>query len=736
MATVTFQISGMHCASCVIRNEHSLEKVPGVKSASVNLPLRQATVEYDDKVVTEHALHQAVIDNGYEVVMPENMDDMDMGGGGHQHHDLDAAEVRQAKNKAIVALILALPVALIAMVLPEFGPIYGGASGSMWLEAVLASFVILFMGREFHWGLIKQARHLTADMNSLISLGTMAVLIFSWWSLLSGQSKLYFEIGAIITALILLGRYFEAKTRGQASQAIQKLLALGAKTARLIVGDPTGRGESEREIPIAEVKVGDLLLVKPGEKFPVDGLIKKGLGHADESMLTGESLPVSKKIGDEVYGATINIDGAIYIEAKKIGGDTVLAQIVKMVSEAQTKKAPIQKLVDKISGIFVPIVLVIAIITALAWYFSTGTLASSIIPAVAVLIIACPCALGLATPTSIMVGTGLGASRGILIKNGEALERGKKIDVVMFDKTGTLTVGRPQINEVVALDGQTADQILALAGSIEKLSEHPLAQAVVRAAQEKNLVLVEAINFSNLSGRGVKAEIMGQTVLLGNPKLMQENNIDLAGAENKLRELENMAQTVVILAAGGKILGLIAIADALKPEAGEAIKQLTALGVASAMITGDNFRTAEAIAKQIGITQVLAEILPADKAAKVKELQAQGKKVAFVGDGINDAPALVQADLGIAMGTGTEIAIEAGNIVLVKGNPVKVVEGLRLAQATLKNIKQNLFWAFFYNVVLIPLAALGYLNPIIAGAAMAFSSVSVVLNSLRLKRIK
>lgn len=727
MKTSTFQISGMHCASCVVRNENSLLKVSGVKNASVNLPLRQATVEYDENVATEHALHQAIIANGYEVVMPENMD---MNGGGHHHHDLGADEVKKAKTKAIVAIILALPVALIAMVLPEFGSIYGGVVLSAWLEAILGSFVILYIGREFHFGLVKQARYLTADMNSLISLGTMAVFIFSWVELLTGQPNLYFEIGAIITALILLGRYFEAKSRGQASQAIEKLLALGAKTARLITGD------SEKEIQIAEVKVGDILLVKPGEKFPVDGIIKKGEGHADESMLTGESLPVSKKVGEEVFGATINIDGAIYLEATKIGGDTVLAQIVKLVSEAQVKKAPIQKLADQISGIFVPIVLGVAIFTALAWYLTSGNWALSIIPAVAVLIIACPCALGLATPTAIMVGTGLGASRGILIKNGEALERGKKIDVVMFDKTGTLTVGRPQVNEVVVLSDTSADQILMLAGSIEKLSEHPLAQAVVRSAQEKNLTLMEATNFTNLSGRGVSTEINGEKILLGNQKLMQENNIEIAGVENKLRELESSAQTVVILAQGNRILGLIAIADAIKPEAAEAIKQLRAMGVESAMITGDNQRTADAIAKQIGLTQVLAEVLPADKAEQVKKLQAQGKKVAFVGDGINDAPALVQADLGLAMGTGTDIAIEAGNIVLVKGNPLKVVEGLRLAQATLKNIKQNLFWAFFYNIVLIPLAALGYLNPIIAGGAMAFSSVSVVLNSLRLKRVK
>lgn len=733
MKTSTFQISGMHCASCVVRNENSLEKIPGVVSASVNLPLRQATVEYDENLTNEHALHQAIIANGYEVVMPENMA---MNGGGHHHHDLGADEVKKAKTKAIVAIILALPVALIAMVLPEFGFIYGGVVLSAWLEAILGSFVILYIGREFHFGLVKQARHLTADMNSLISLGTMAVFIFSWVELLTGQPNLYFEIGAIITALILLGRYFEAKSRGQASQAIEKLLALGAKTARLVVGSALRGGETEREIPIAEVKVGDILLVKPGEKFPVDGVIKKGAGHTDESMLTGESAPVSKKVGEEVFGATINIDGAIYLEATKIGGDTVLAQIVKLVSEAQVKKAPIQKLADKISGIFVPIVLVVAILTALVWYFSTGTLSLSIIPAVAVLIIACPCALGLATPTAIMVGTGLGASRGILIKNGEALERGKKIDIVMFDKTGTLTVGRPQVNEVVALSDKSADQILALGASIEKLSEHPLAQAVVRSAQEKNLTLVEATNFTNLSGCGVSAEINGEKILLGNPKLMRENNIEIAGAENKLRELENKAQTVVILAQGNRILGLIAIADAIKPEAAEAIKQLRAMGVESAMITGDNQRTADAIAKQIGLTQVMAEVLPADKAEQVKKLQALGKKVAFVGDGINDAPALVQADLGIAMGTGTDIAIEAGNIVLVKGNPLKVVEGLRLAQATLKNIKQNLFWAFFYNIVLIPLAALGYLNPIIAGGAMAFSSVSVVLNSLRLKRIR
>ncbi len=724
MKTVNFNITGMHCASCVIKSEKALKKVPGVADASVNLPLKQATVTYDETQASEHDLHQAVKSIGYDVVghqMPEhgNSDQ-----GSHLHH----MEMKTAKTRAAWAIILALPVAAIGMFGLEFGQALYGYPLSLWLAVLLGAVVILYLGRQFHLGMIKETRHLAPGMDTLISMGTLAALGYSLWAMTAGEGELYFEIGAIITALILLGKFFEARSTGQASAAIAKLLELGAKTAHLIEN-----GE-EREVDISAVKVGDILLVKPGEKIPTDGQVTKGASSIDESMLTGESLPVDKTVGDDVFGATININGALEMRATKVGANTVLAQIVKLVSDAQTKKAPIQKLADKISGIFVPIVLVIAVLTAVAWYLSTGNIAAAFINAVAVLVIACPCALGLATPTAIMVGTGLGAERGILIKNGESLEKGKKIDVMIFDKTGTLTVGKPTVTNVVPI-GQTDEAtVLQLGASLEKLSEHPLAQAVVKAAKEKGLALTEVREFKNVAGKGVQGKIGNSSLIVGSPRLMKELNISLIESEDKIIALESEAKTVIALARDNQVIGLIAIADTIKPDAKEAIAALAKQGIAGAMITGDNRRTGEAIARELDIKEVLAEVLPQDKANEVKKLQAQGKKVAFIGDGINDAPALAQADLGIAMGTGTDIAMEAGNIVLVKGSPLKAVEALALSRLTFKTIKQNLFWAFAYNIAAIPLAAIGLLSPIIAAGAMAFSSVSVVLNSLRIKK--
>ncbi|MDP3763621.1 MAG: heavy metal translocating P-type ATPase [bacterium] len=720
MKTITFNISGMHCASCVMRNERALKKIKGVKDASVNYGTHSATVQYDETVASEKMLHEAVIKNGYKVLAESSM---------HEHREQTQHELSMAKQKAFWALILAAPALLLAMLMIDLPFSFAGHNASVWIQAVLSSVVILFFGWEFHIGMLKQLRLKSSNMDTLISIGTLAALIYSFWAMIAGNPDLYFETGAIIATLILLGRYFEAKTRGQASEAIEKLLQLGAKTARLI------ENGQEKEIPVEEVKVGNVLLVKPGEKIPVDGRIVFGGTSIDESMLTGESIPVDKKPGDDVFGATVNIQGAIKVEATKVGQDTVLAQIVKMVAEAQTKKAPIQKLADTISGIFVPIVLGIAAVTAVGWYLTTGDLAQSIIPAVAVLVIACPCALGLATPTAIMVGTGLGAKRGILIKNGEALERGKKIDVVIFDKTGTLTEGKPRVTDVVPLTSDfTIEKILAYAGSLESLSEHPLAQAVVNAAKDKGLTLKEVHKFENLAGKGVKGSIGDEAMLIGNPRLMQEVGINVDVHKNKIGELEDQAKTVVVFAINEHPAGIIGIADTLKEDAQEAVIKLKKLGIETVMITGDNQKTANAIAKQLNIEKIFAEILPQDKAEKVKLLQKDGLKVAFVGDGINDAPALVQADLGVAIGTGTDIAIEAGNIVLVKGHPLKVVEALTLAKITFRTIQQNMFWAFFYNIAALPLAAFGLLNPIIAAGAMAFSSVSVVGNSLRIKR--
>lgn len=722
MTTKTLQISGMHCASCVTRNERSLKKIPGVKQASVNLALHSATIEYDEALATIDDFARAIAKNGYKVVTKEAV---------HDHKQMVVTERRSAGLRAFLALLFAAPAAILAMAGIDFPVEIAGMNLSIWIQALFSTIVILGFGWEFHVGLLKQARHFTANMDSLISLGTLASLLFSYWAIFSGAEEMYFETGAVIAALILLGRYFEIKTRGQASEAIEKLLQLGAKTARVI------RDKQELEIPTDQVVIDDIVIVKPGEKIPVDGAVIKGSSSVDEAMLTGESLPVDKKIGDDVFGATQNQNGALQIKATKIGEDSVLAQIVKMVADAQSQKAPIQKLADKISGIFVPIVLGIAIVTGVIWYMVSGDVTASIIPAVAVLVIACPCALGLATPTAIMVGTGVGARRGILIKNGEALERAKNIDVVMFDKTGTLTEGKPRVtNIVVCKDDLRETDVLRLGASLESLSEHPLAKAVVNAAKEQKLELIEPHDFENLEGRGIKGRLQKDMLLVGSARLMRDHAIPLDTCLEQVEQLEQEAKTVILVARNDSVIGLVAVADTVKEDGVTAIKRLKRLQVATAMITGDNKATAHAIAERVGIKHVYAEVLPQDKADTVKRLQRDGHRVAFVGDGINDAPALAQADLGIAMGTGTDIAIEAGNIVLVKGHPSKVVDAILLARKTLSTIKQNMFWAFFYNVAALPLAAFGLLNPMIAAGAMAFSSVSVVGNSLRIKAHK
>ncbi len=729
MKKIHVQIAGMHCASCVVRNEKSLKKIEGVKNASVNLAMHDAMVEFDEQKVTEEQMQQhikhAITANGYSVVSKKQNED-----AGHAHGSIGSSETRQAKKRAIFALALALPVAILAMMGISFGLGIGGFDLSIWIQAMLAGAVVLVIGREFHLSAFRQLRHVTADMNTLISVGTLTALAYSIYGMIAGAAEFYFETGAIIAALILLGRFFEAKSRGQASSAIEKLMQLGAKTAHIVeVG-------GSRDISIEDVQVGDVLFVKPGEKVPTDGVVVKGRSNIDESMLTGESLPVSKNENDVVYGATININGAFEMRATKIGSGTMLAQIVQLVADAQANKAPIQKLADKISSVFVPIVIALAIGTAIIWYLKTGSWELSLLPAVAVIVIACPCALGLATPTAIMVGTGLGARRGILIKNGDALERGKNIKTVVFDKTGTLTEGKPKVTDILPRTGINADEVLMYAASIEKLSEHPLAQAVVNAAKEKGLQLFEATHFESVTGQGVTGQVRGKHITVGNVRYMESLSFSLDASKARVEQFEAEAKTVIGVSRERELLGFIAIADAEKATSKLAVEQLITQGVEVVMITGDNERTARAIAGKIGITKVFSQILPAEKAGIVKKLQADGSRVAFVGDGINDAPALVQADLGIAIGTGTDVAIEAGSIVLVKGDPEKVVEALRLGSRTLKTIYQNLFWAFFYNIAAIPLAMMGLLNPMIAAGAMAFSSVSVVLNSLRIKRLR
>ena len=725
MKTITFGIQGMHCASCVLRNEQSLLALPGVTRASVNLPLRTATVDFDEIKADEHQIHQVIINNGYQVAGHHVA-------GGHEHHGgmVMANEVKTAKIKALVAVVLAVPVAILAMASIELPGQLAGISTSTWIVAVLGTAVIIGLGWQFHLGLIRAIRQHSADMDTLISLGTLAAVAFSWWALIVGRAEMYFETGAVIVALILLGRYFEAISRGRASAAIEKLMQLGAKTARVL------KGGIESEVSVEQLQVGDIVVVRPGEKIPVDGQVISGAAAVDEAMLTGESMPVRKVTGDQVIGATINVDGLLQVKVTVIGAGTMLAKIVQLVSDAQTHKAPIQKLVDRISSIFVPIVLGVAVMTALGWWLVTGDWSSAIIPAVAVLVIACPCALGLATPTAIMVGTGRGALAGILIKHGEAFEKARGVSTVVFDKTGTLTMGKPAVTNIVALGNATDEQVLQFAASVEHGSSHPLAQAVIKAAQNRSITTFPASKFQNISGQGVSASVDEQEVVVANLRFLSSRGVDVSSATVQVNQLEANANTVVGVARGNILLGLIAIADPVKPESKQAIAQLQAAGVTTVMMTGDNKATARAIGQWVGIDQVLAQVLPADKLIQVRQLQAQGKKVAFVGDGVNDAPALAQADLGIAMGTGTDIAIEAGDLVLVQGNPLKVVEALALSRATFRAIRQNLFWAFIYNVVGIPLAALGLLNPIIAGGAMAFSSVSVVMNSLRLKRAR
>lgn len=714
-----FPIEGMHCASCAVNIGKDLQKTPGVKNAMVNYALSSASVEYDESKVKEHELHGVVAKAGYKVPMAMDHAGMKMEPG--ENHLKHGSTPKAAGMKAAWALGLAAPVLLLAMTMAP-------VPYSALIQGVLSTVVVLYFGREFHIMAFKLLKRFRANMDTLISMGTMAALLFSWWQF-TMNGPLYFETAALITGLILLGRYFEATSKGKAGAAIQKLLELGAKTAHHI--QPDG---SIMEMDVSMLKVGDKVLVKPGEKVPLDGKVIDGSSEINESMLTGESLPVSKKVGDTVFGATISINGALTVEITKEPGNTALARIVELVRSAQETKAPIEKLADQISGVFVPIVILIAIVTFFVWLGLGSSIAQAFVPAVAVLVIACPCALGLATPTAILVGTGRGASQGILIKNGEAMERARGITTVVFDKTGTLTEGKPTVTDIVAVDGKTKE-LLQLAASVEAKSEHPLAQAIVERAKADGILMLSSEGFKSLAGKGVEAMVNGAVIAIGKIEYSAEGHgAAIPVHQNEIDKFRLQGKSVVQISLGGQYKGLIAIADAPKKGAKEAVARLLADGLTVIMLTGDHTLTARAIAKELGIEQVIAEVMPEDKLDELKKLQKAGKKVLFVGDGINDAPALAQADLGIAMGTGSDIAIESGHMVLVGGGPEKVVDALQLTRQTYRIIKQNLFWAFIYNIIGIPLAAIGLLNPIIASGAMAFSSVSVVLNSLRLRR--
>ncbi|MDO8573362.1 MAG: heavy metal translocating P-type ATPase [Candidatus Daviesbacteria bacterium] len=716
-----FLVKGMHCASCVRVIEKSLSKVPGVSAATVNLASEKASITYDSLKVKDQDLAAAVSNVGYRLMIEPKEQDED------QQRKEKQKQLQDLRNKVIVSLLLGSII------------IVGGFLGMpFWMQLILAIPVQFWAGLEFYRATIPALKHRTANMDTLVVIGTTVAFSYSAFVTLFPQiiknigiePMPYFDVSTIIIGLILLGRFFEARAKAGTSEAIKRLIGLQAKTARVV------KNGKESDIPITEVAVGMVIRVRPGEKIPVDGEIFEGESSIDESMVTGESIPVDKAKGDKVVGATFNKTGTFTFKATKVGSDTLLSQIIKLVEEAQSSKAPIQRLADLISSYFVPVVIMLAIITFVIWYIfgPNPALLFAILNMVAVLIIACPCAMGLATPTAIMVGTGIGANKGILIKDAESLETAHKIDTIIFDKTGTLTYGKPLVTDVVG-------DVLQLAASLEKGSEHSLAEAIVKKAEEEKIKFLTVTGFKAIPGYGVEGKIGGKMVVLGNRRLMEREKIKID--EQEVEKLEQMGKTVMMLAHNNKLLGLIAVADTVKDSAKEAVGSLQKMGIEVIMITGDNQRTANAIAGKVGIKRVLAEVLPDQKEKEVRKLQDAGKKVAFVGDGINDAPALAAASVGIAMGSGTDVAIEAGNITLVNKDLRSIAAAINLSKKTMRTIKLNLFWAFGYNIILIPVA-MGILyiplhillNPILASAAMAMSSISVVSNSLLLKKAK
>ncbi len=717
-----FAVKGMSCAACAARLEKAVAKMPGVLEANVNFAMERLMVSNGPDVTVSEIMAVAE-DAGYPLTpINEQADD---------NSKAKSDEFAEQKRMFIIAAVFSTPLVL-AMFFDLFGAMHVvPILFNKYFQLLMATPVQFYAGYQFYRDAWNALKHGGANMAVLVALGTSAAYLFSIYNTFIADAMPYYETSAIVITLIILGRLLESMSRGRTSEAIKALIGLQAKTAKVI------RDGEEVDLPIELVKAGDIVVVRPGEKIPVDGVIIKGSSAVDESMLTGESIPVDKNQGDKVIGATMNKFGTFNYRATKVGKDTVLAHIIKVVEQAQGSKAPIQRIADVISGYFVPVVVVIAAITFLIWYFyvSPGNIAKALLNATAVLVIACPCALGLATPTSIMVGTGKGAENGILFKGGEHLEKAHRVDTIVLDKTGTITKGQLSLTDVVVFNNADQAEILAVAATVEKTSEHPIAQAVVNAAHEQQITITEAESFTAIPGAGVVAGVSGRQVLIGTRLLMSQNSIEFSAAIAEAEKLESQGKTVMFLAVDGNLTALLAVADTIKEYARETIDDLQKLGIDVWMITGDNQRTAQAIAQQVGIKNVAAQVLPQNKAEEVRSLQQQGRIVAMVGDGINDAPALATADIGIAMGTGTDVAIEAGDVTLMSGDLRGLVSAIKLSRATMTNIKQNLFWAFIYNIVGIPIAAFGYLSPVLAGAAMAFSSVSVVTNALRLRKV-
>ncbi len=726
LSEVNLGLIGMHCATCSQTIEKALQDADGVISAGVNLATETAVIRYNPEVTAIPMLKKVVGKAGYQAISQDT-------GAVDQERLAREREARRLKYMFITGFVLGIPTFILSMVSPFSMEV------TNWIMLGLTTPVQFGIGAQFYMGTFNALRNRRANMDTLIALGTSAAYFYSLVvviGLLPGAA--YFDTAALIISIILLGRWLEARAKGRTSEAIKKLIGLQPRTATIILND------QETKVPVDEVEAGNIVVVRPGEKLPVDGIVTEGSSSVDESMLTGESIPVEKKPGDQVIGATLNKSGYFKFRATRVGKDTALAQIVRLVEMAQGSKAPIQRLADRIAGIFVPIVLGIALVTFLAWFFLGGQpFIFALTSFIAVLVIACPCSLGLATPTAIMVGTGKGAQNGILIKSAEALEQAYRVQTIVFDKTGTLTQGKPVVTDVISTDSIVQNEVLRLAASVEKGSEHPLGTAIIEAAGDGQSPLSRPDNFEALSGRGIRALLSGKEILLGNRLLMQDNNIPIQSFEDRIGELENDGKTVMLMALDKQLTGIIAVADTLKKHASETIAQLQAMNIETVMITGDNHRTSRAIARKVGISKVLAEVLPQDKANEVRKLQESGRITAMVGDGINDAPALAQADIGIALGSGTDVAVETGDIVLVKDDLRDVVQAIKLSRYTIRKIRQNLFWAFIYNTIGIPIAAgvlypfFGLqLNPIIAAAAMGFSSVSVVSNSLLMNRYK